>query len=65
MSNVVVLGSGDLEVRLGHEDKAHINKINVFIKEAKRSPSPLPLYKNTERREQSTLYYPHLTMLTP
>ena len=50
---------------LGHEGKAHINKINVFIKEAKRSPSPLPLYKNTERREQSALYYPHLTMLTP
>lgn len=62
---MVVLGGGGFEVGLGHEGKAHINKINVFIKEAKRSPSPLPLYKNTERIEQSALYYPHLTMLTP
>lgn len=59
MSNVVVLGSGDFEVRLGHEDKAHINKINVFIKEAKRSPSPFHFIRI--QREESNLHSITLT----
>lgn len=40
--NVLVLGGEDFGVRLGHEDQALMNKINVFIKETKRAPSFFP-----------------------
>ena len=47
MPNMIVLGGGDFGVRLGHEGKALINKINVFIKETKRAPSFFPPCKDT------------------